>query len=112
MISLSGISKNYGEQHLFSDVTLSLQKGETCGLTGRNGHGKTTLLRIIAGTENPDSGSVSIPKGYRIGYLRQGISFSKPNILDEVTDNLPDVKQGETWIAEKTLAGLGFSEQD
>lgn len=82
------------------------------GLVGRNGHGKTTLLRIIAGSEAPDSGAVAAPKGYRVGYVTQHIHFSKPTIIEEACTGLPRQFIHDTWRAEKILSGLGFSKTD
>jgi ATP-binding cassette subfamily F protein 3 len=66
------LSKGFNLQHLFDNVSFSLNPGERVGLIGPNGCGKTTLLRILAGSEKPDSGSVSRDPDLRIGYLPQG----------------------------------------
>jgi ATP-binding cassette subfamily F protein 3 len=79
---------------------------------GRNGHGKTTLFRIIAGEERPDSGTLIVPKHYRIGYLRQVLEFTRPTILEEAMTALPPAEGDHHWKAEKILAGLGFSKAD
>ncbi|MCK4777728.1 MAG: ABC-F family ATP-binding cassette domain-containing protein, partial [Actinomycetia bacterium] len=70
MIKLLNITKGYGSETLFEDISLSLDSSERTGLIGRNGYGKTTLFRIIAGDEEPDSGEVHLPKNYTIGYLK------------------------------------------
>ncbi len=54
MIQVSNLSKAYGTQVLFDDVGFTVNAGERIGLVGRNGHGKTTLLRMITGEEKPD----------------------------------------------------------
>jgi ATP-binding cassette subfamily F protein 3 len=109
MLKIENLSKAYGSQILFENVTVSVNRGERVGLVGRNGHGKTTLLRLIMDKETPDSGSISTPKGYRIGYLRQHLRFTGPTILEEAAAGLPEE---QTWRAEKVLAGLGFSVED
>jgi len=109
MLKIQNLSKAYGSQTLFEDVTVNLNKGERVGLVGRNGHGKTTLLRLVTGEETPDGGSVNIPKGYRVGYLRQELGFTRPTVLEEAAG---DLREDQTWRAEKVLAGLGFSKAD
>jgi ATPase subunit of ABC transporter with duplicated ATPase domains len=71
MISVSGLTKYYGDRVLFADVSFQLNAGERYGLIGANGSGKTTLLNIITGHEEASGGSVSIPKRARVGVLRQ-----------------------------------------
>jgi ATP-binding cassette subfamily F protein 3 len=50
---------------------------------GRNGHGKTTLFRIILGEEHPDSGNISVPNNYIVGHLSQQLTFSARSVLEE-----------------------------
>lgn len=112
MISFDNVSKSYGQRVLFENVTFNINKGERIGLVGRNGHGKTTLMRIITGEEEQDSGKVSIPKNYKIGFLKQHIKFSKPTVVEEAMLGLPEELSGDKWRAEKILSGLGFSAED
>jgi len=62
MLQIETLSKSYGGVLLFDNLSFSLQKGEKCGLVGRNGCGKSTLLKIIKGEESSDSGSIFYPK--------------------------------------------------
>jgi len=110
MISAENISKGYGSQALFDEASFQINRRERVGLVGRNGHGKTTLFRLLAGLEESDSGSISIPRGYRIGYVQQHLTFSHDTVLDEAAAGLPHGHEHEAWKAEKILAGLGFSE--
>ena len=71
MISISGLTKYYGDRTLFADATLQLNPGERYGLVGANGSGKTTFLNILSGHEQPSEGTVSIPNRLRLGVLRQ-----------------------------------------
>ena len=71
MISVSGLSKAFGDRMLFQGVTFQLNPGERYALVGANGSGKTTLLNIMSGDVDPTGGSVSIPKNGRLGVLRQ-----------------------------------------
>jgi len=84
MIALSDITKQYGRQVLFVDASFQLRTGEKIGLVGPNGSGKTTLFRVITGEEQPDAGTVSIPKRTTIGYFRQDVETMGGNsTLDE-----------------------------
>ena len=112
MISIENLSKSYGRQALFENATFKLAERERVGLVGRNGHGKTTIFRIITGEEHADEGAVVIPRGYRIGYVRQHLDFTEPTVLREGCRGLPEAEQHNHWKVEKILAGLGFSARD
>ncbi len=112
MISIEGLKKNYGGLLLFDDVAFKINSGERVGLVGRNGHGKTTLFRIIMGLEAPDEGQISIPKHYRSGYVTQHIDFKAPTVLEEGMRGLSPDCAGQHWTVEKVLFGLGFTESD
>jgi len=114
MIRVSGLRKSYGKQLLFDDVSFSLSPGERVGLVGRNGHGKTTLFKILLDEEHADDGEIFIPRGYVLGHLSQHLNFTQPTILEEVSQSLPMQEGGwyETYRAEEMLAGLGFSLED
>jgi ATPase subunit of ABC transporter with duplicated ATPase domains len=84
MISFARVSKQYGKQILFVDISFQLNPGEKVGLVGPNGSGKTTLFRMIVGEETPDEGDVSVPKRTTIGYFRQDVEeMSGRSVLDE-----------------------------
>jgi len=112
MIQFDKVKLQFGGQLLFQDVSFTLQKGERCGLVGRNGSGKSTILKMIAREMEPDGGSVSLSKNYRVGFLRQHIHFTKPTILEEAATSLPPGEEDYLYKAEKILFGLGFSEED
>ena len=112
MLQVSNISKQYADRVLFADTTFILNSGERVALFGRNGSGKSTLLKIISGDEAVDKGEVITPKGYRIGFLRQHLEFSKPTVIDEVCAALQGDPDLERYKAEIVLDGLGFSLDD
>jgi ATP-binding cassette subfamily F protein 3 len=112
MIRVENLYKSYGELNLFSDLSFALNPRERLGVVGRNGHGKTTLFRMILGKENPDSGSIIIPKNYRVGYVSQNLDFNHETILNEAISALPETDKDHHWKAEKILAGLGFQQTE
>jgi ATPase subunit of ABC transporter with duplicated ATPase domains len=71
MIAVSELTKFYGRQTLFHDVSLQLKPGDRYGLVGANGSGKSTFLRLLAGEEPPNEGTISVPKRAKLGILRQ-----------------------------------------
>jgi ATP-binding cassette subfamily F protein 3 len=85
MLRVQSLSKAYGGRTLFEGVQLDLRAGDRVGLVGRNGEGKTTLLRVLAGLEPPDDGRVILEGGATIGYLRQEVdTTSSQTVIDEV----------------------------
>jgi len=112
MISIENASKSFGSQVLFDQISFKLNHKERVGLVGRNGRGKTTLFKMIIGEEMPDSGSITIPKLYKIGYVSQILSFSESSILNEVMLSLPEEEKDHYWKVEKILSGLGFNQND
>lgn len=112
MLQVNSLTKAYGPRTLFENVSFSMIQGERLGLVGRNGCGKSTLFRLILGDESPDSGTITMPKGYRIGHLAQHLSFSKGTIVEEACLGLRPDERDETYRAEIILSGLGFTEDD
>lgn len=112
MIQLTNISKNFSSQELFSNLSFKLNKGNRIGLVGRNGSGKSTLFKIILGEETPDSGDVIIPKNYKIGTLKQHLTFSEKTLREESALALEEDMKYDTYRVEKILFGLGFVQED
>jgi len=84
MINLTNISKRHGRQILFVETSFQLNPGEKVGLVGPNGAGKTTVFRLITGEEEPDEGTVSVPRRTTIGYFRQDMGeLAGRSVLDE-----------------------------
>src|SRR5512142_1467877 len=84
LITVSSLSKSFGAEDLFSGVTFSVAKGARLALVGPNGIGKTTLLRILIGEEEPSLGTVTRAKSLRIGYLPQEADFELEGTLWDV----------------------------
>ncbi|MCO6429686.1 MAG: ABC-F family ATP-binding cassette domain-containing protein [Deltaproteobacteria bacterium] len=112
MLQVSNLSKSFGSQVLFEGVSFGMTERERIGLVGRNGSGKSTLFKLILGLESPDSGSITVPRGYRIGHLEQHLKFSKDTVLEEACLGLPPDERELTYKAEIILDGLGFSPED
>ena len=82
-LQIEELTKSYGDRVLFSDVTFGINEGDKVGLIAKNGTGKTTLLRIIAGLEDYDSGKITFHNDLRVGYLEQMPSFfSSKSVID------------------------------
>ena len=88
LISANGLCLQFGLQVVFNEAAMALHEGEKLGLVGRNGGGKSSLMRILAGNEKPDRGTVSLRQGLRIGYLAQEFT------LDEAASVLDNVRAG------------------
>ena len=87
MITITNLSKNYGEKILFEDISLNINLGERIGLIGPNGTGKSTLFSLILGEVEPSSGEIRVNKNTHIGYLPQEASFkSERTVLSELTE--------------------------
>ena len=112
MIIVNSLEKSFGAQSLFEGVSFLMNEGERVGLVGKNGTGKSTLFKMILGQEAPDTGTLTVPKGYKIGALEQIISFTQSSVLKECVQVLSSERQWEHYKAEIILSGLGFSEQD
>ena len=83
MLQIQGINKAFGDQILFQDAGCLIEAGEKVGLVGANGHGKSTLLKMILREMQPDGGQISVSRGIRVGHLSQHLVFSEPSVLEE-----------------------------
>ena len=83
MITVGNLSVLFGGVPLFEEVSFMIQSRDRIGLTGKNGAGKSTLLKIIARQQDPTKGNVSVPQGYRIGYLPQEMKHNTGTTIFE-----------------------------
>jgi ABC transport system ATP-binding/permease protein len=83
-LSAENISKSFGEQLLFEGITFGLAKGDKAALIARNGTGKTTLLRILAGAESSDSGAFTFRNGIKVAFLEQAPELNQNLSIDEL----------------------------
>ena len=109
MITISNLSKNYGEKTLFTNISLNINQGEKIGLIGPNGAGKTTLFSLILGDIESTQGEVRVNKNTHIGYLPQESSFkSSQTVLSELTEGnerIIHLKKEKEELEEKNEAG-------
>src|SRR5688572_14057331 len=91
LLSLENVTKGFNERALFARLSLEIGDGERVGLLGRNGSGKSSLLRILAGLDLPDEGARSARRGLRLGYLEQEPELDpQKSIRDIVREGLGD----------------------
>lgn len=97
MISAAGISLNYGKKPLFENVSIKFKSGNRYGLIGANGSGKSTFLKILAGIEQPSTGTVVLDNDVKIGYLKQDhYEYENETVLNAVLMGHP-----EFWVIHK-----------
>ncbi|MDG1475668.1 MAG: ABC-F family ATP-binding cassette domain-containing protein, partial [Vicingaceae bacterium] len=76
MVGINELTVNFGERYLFNKISFIINKSDRIGLVGKNGAGKSSLLKIIAGESESDGGNISMPSGFRVGYLPQDMDFA------------------------------------
>ncbi|MBU3188064.1 ABC-F type ribosomal protection protein [Clostridium bowmanii] len=112
-LALKEIEKYFGGNRIFNDITFEVQNNERVGLIGKNGCGKTTVFKIIAGIENQDKGSISIRKNATVGYLHQipdyPESFKVIDVLKTAFKQQYQINR-ELKIIEEKMANLNGSE--
>ena len=112
LLSCQSISKAYGAAPLFEELSFGLFEGDRVGVVGPNGGGKSTLVRILAGIETPDSGTRSVRKLLRLGYVPQDASFRPEQSIEDIVtaaldDETLEVDDRHTRVS-VALAKVGF----
>ncbi len=116
IINAQKISKAFGANPLFEEISFTVSEGDRIGLIGANGSGKSTLLRILAGSVSPDGGEIAVRKRIRLSYVEQDSRFSEEHTVRQVVENaleqaaVPASERG-TRFAE-TLGRAGFEDLD
>ncbi len=87
ILDVQRLSKRFGARVLFSDLSFSIAEGQKVGLIARNGTGKSTLLSLLTGHEQPDSGQIVYRKGVRVGYLEQQPSYNPDDTVIDACSN-------------------------
>ena len=113
IINIEHISKIFGGKVIFDDVSCGISEGEKIGVIGINGTGKTTLLRVLAGLEQPDEGQVITQNGIRIAYLQQNPAFpEEKTVLSYVTDGMWEMDWTLQSEAKSMLNQLGIVDHE
>lgn len=103
MISISNLSVQFGGTYLFEDVSFLINKGDRIGLTGKNGAGKSTMLKLLAKTQVPESGSITKPKECTVGYLAQDLKTQGgKTVMEETRLAFEELKRVENHLHELT----------
>ncbi len=114
LLNAEHISLSWGENTLFDDVSFALEDQDKVGFIGINGTGKSTFLRILAGMQEPDAGTITLARGARIGYLPQSPDFSEPiTVLQQVFRGAAtDFAEERAYEAKMLLTQLGITDFD
>ena len=104
-IEINNVSKSYGETVCVKDFTYILLKGDRIGFVGKNGCGKTTLMKMIAGFLEPDSGTIEVGQTVKIGYYGQEVVFSEPNqrVIDYIKDTAEYVRTEDGLVSASSM---------
>lgn len=105
ILNMEHISKIYGDKVIFEDASFGLQEGDKIGIIGINGTGKSTLLKMAAGLENPDTGQITRQNGLKLAYLPQDPEFPEDAT---VASYALDGVQETDWKVQSTLNKLGI----
>jgi ATP-binding cassette subfamily F protein 3 len=112
MLSILSVSKSFGEQILFTDLTLHIGDGERVALIGPNGSGKTTLLRIIQGELSADKGSIQFPKNSIVGYLPQIlVEIKNQTVMEEMLEPFCELKKLKREMEKREHQGMETEEE-
>ena len=99
MLNIHNLSISFGGESLFDEITFRLGAGDRVGLIGKNGAGKSTMLKILSGEQEPDTGQIAKDKELRIGFLKQDIDFIQGRtVLEEAQQAFVEIKEIEKKI--------------
>lgn len=109
VLSVNNLAKSVKDENLFQDVTFGLNQGEHLGLIGKNGAGKSTFLKLIAGLLLPDEGSIALNKSCKLGFLQQDVVYESTTTIESFLSDYQDpeiellkrYKNGDHSVSEK-----------
>jgi len=115
VVEAAGLTKGYGDRVLMEDLSFSLPQGGIVGVIGPNGVGKTTLMKMIIGEEQPDAGTIKVGDTVRISYVDQNRARIDPgkNVWEVISDGQAHIRVGKTEIPSRAyVAAFGFKGSD
>ena len=118
LLSIENLIKSHGDSRLINDITFGVDEGEKIGIVARNGTGKTTLLRMIAGVDAPDKGRITFSSGLKIAYLPQEPEFIGQTVGEAALNGVDldkmdqDDRQRYTDRLAKELSRMGLPDLD
>lgn len=118
LLSIENLIKSHGDSRLINDITFGVDEGEKIGIVARNGTGKTTLLRMIAGVDSPDKGRITFSSGLKIAYLPQEPEFIGQTVGEAALNGVDldkmdqDDRQRYTDRLAKELSRMGLPDLD
>jgi ATP-binding cassette ChvD family protein len=115
VVETQGLSKGFGDRMLIENLTFSLPQGGIVGIIGPNGVGKTTLMKMIIGDEQPDAGTITVGETVQISYVDQNRARIAPdkNVWEVISDGETAIRVGKTEIPSRAyVAAFGFKGSD
>jgi ATP-binding cassette ChvD family protein len=115
VVETQGLTKGFGDRVLIEDLSFSLPQGGIVGIIGPNGVGKTTLMNMIIGDEQPDAGSITVGNTVQISYVDQNRARIDPdkNVWEVISDGETSIRVGKTEIPSRAyVAAFGFKGSD
>jgi ATP-binding cassette subfamily F protein 3 len=112
VLRFSGLARHYGANEVFADLGGVIRDGDRIGVVGPNGAGKSSLVRLLAGVDEPDDGTIVRTRGRRLGYLAQDASERGPQTLRAAFDEALERGDAAEWEMRATLNRFDFAEAD
>jgi ATP-binding cassette subfamily F protein 3 len=112
LLRFSALERHYGAKEVFAGLSGVVRNGEKIGIVGPNGAGKSSLIRLLVGRDEPDSGTIARARDTRFGYLAQEASESGPATIREAFDQAVERSGAHEWEIRATLNRFGFREDE
>ncbi len=115
VVETQGLSKGFGDRMLIENLSFSLPQGGIVGIIGPNGVGKTTLMKMVIGDEQPDAGTITVGETVQISYVDQNRARIAPdkNVWEVISDGETAIRVGKTEIPSRAyVAAFGFKGSD
>ncbi|HEY0396651.1 MAG TPA: ABC-F family ATP-binding cassette domain-containing protein [Candidatus Elarobacter sp.] len=112
LVRFGALARHYGANDVFDDLSGVVRDGDKIGLVGPNGAGKSSLVRLLAGLDEPDRGTIVRARGRRLGYLAQEAAESGPQTLRAAFDEAMARGDAQEWEMRATLNRFDFAESD